>query len=236
VQHVLLLALGQVWLRKPDPAKPGEYLPEADSAAAASSRKESLQTLLKYTDAAEIPTRKAAILALAYWKGRDEAQAAVPMLIRKLEKDPELDVKMAAATALAQLAAPTDTAAVDALGEAMRDSDPHDVELVWNAAIALAQLNRPEAKDVVLRLLDRKELDGMQYYDRETDPKNPKMQPLSEFEKERILINTMLACKNYKQDEIQAAIKKLGAGDPSERVKQAAQEILEKQRNDKVRG
>src|SRR5205807_3228987 len=28
---------------------------------------------------------------------------------------------------------------IDALGRAMRDSDPHEVELVWNAAIALAQ-------------------------------------------------------------------------------------------------
>jgi hypothetical protein len=230
VQHVLLLALGQVWLRKPDPAKPGTYLPETDSPAAAKSRAEALAALLKYADAQDVGTRKAAVLALAYCKGRDEArESAVPLLIRKLQKDPELDVRMAAATALAQIASPTDTAAIDALGEAMRDSDPHDVELVWNAAIALAQLDRPEAKDVVLRLLDRKELDPMQYYDRETDPQNPKMQPLGELEKERILINAMLACKNYQQPEVQAAIRKLAASDPSERVKQAASEILDAQ-------
>jgi hypothetical protein len=230
VQHVLLLALGQVWLRKADPARPGEYLPEIDSPSAASARKLAMETLLKYADAPEIPTRKAATLALAYWRGREEAQAAIPRLIDKLQKDPELDVKMAAATALGQLATPTDTAAIDALGQAMRDSDPHNVELVWNAAIALAELNRPEAKDVILRLLDRKELDGMQYYDRETDPKNPKMQPLSEFEKERILINAMLAAQHYDEPDVQAAIASLAKSDPSERVKQAAQEILEKQK------
>jgi hypothetical protein len=232
VQHVLLLALGQVWLRKPDPERPGEYLPETDSPSAATARKRAIETILRYSDAQEIATRKAATLALAYWKGREEAQAAIPRLIEKLQKDPELDVKMAAATALGQLAEPTDTRAIDALGQAMRDSDPHEVELVWNAAIALAELNRPEAKDVVLRLLDRKELDGMQYYDRETDPKNPRMQPLSEFEKERILINAMLAARHFDQGDVQAAIAGLAASDPSERVKQAAQEILEKRRRE----
>jgi HEAT repeat protein len=230
VQPVLMLALGQVWMRKPDPTRPGAYLTETDSPAAAASRRQSLDALMRYADAPQAVTRKAAILALAYWKGREEPrQAAVPLLVRKLQKDPELDVRMAAATAVAQIASPTDTAAIDALGEAMRDSDPHDVELVWNAAIALAQLDRPEAKDVVLRLLDRKELDSMQYYDRETDPQNPKMQPLGELEKERILINAMLACKNYQQPEVQAAIRKLAASDSSERVKQAASEILEAQ-------
>jgi HEAT repeat protein len=229
VQSVLLLALGQVWLRRPDPAHPGQYLPEPASAEAAASRKLAIEELMKYADAPDAQTRKAAILGLAYEKGHEEAGAAVPLLVKKLQGDSELDVKMAAATALAQIAPPGDAAVVDALEQAMRDSDPRDAELVWNAAIALAQLNRPEAKDVVLRLLDRKELDGMQYYDRETDPKNPKMQPLSEQEKERILINTMLAAKSYQQQQVQAAIKDLADHDPSERVKQAALEILSEQ-------
>jgi hypothetical protein len=227
---VLLLALGQVWMRPHDPKKPDQLLPEKDTTQTAAARRHVLDTLLKYADDKAVSARKPAILALAYWKGREEAQAAIPLLINKLESDPELDVKISAATALAQIATPDNTAAIDALGRAMRDSDPHNAELVWNAAIALAQLNRPEAKDVVLRLLDRKELDTMQYYDRETDPKNPTMQPLSEQEKERFLINAMLAAKNYSDPDIQAAIKKLAASDPSERVKQAAMEILEKQK------
>ena len=230
VPHVLLLALGQVWMRQPDPARPGQYLADKDSPVVADARKRTLDALLKYADAPEINTRKAAILGLAYWKGREEARAAIPLLVGKLQKDPELDVKMSAATALGQLASGDDAAAVEALGEAMRNSDPHEVELVWNAAIALAQLNRPEAKDVVLRLLDRKELDTMQYYDRETDPKNPRMQGLSEFVKERILINAMIAAQHYAQPEVQAAIQKLSKDDPSDRVKQAAMEILEKQK------
>jgi hypothetical protein len=230
VQPVLLLALGQVWMRQPDPKNPGQYVAETDSDSAAHARKRALDALIKFADSPDVNSRKAALLALAYWKGRDEAQAAVPLLISKLQKDPELDVKMSAATALGPIASDKDAAAIDALAEAMRDSDPHDVELVWDAALSLAQLNRAEAKDVVLRLLDRKELDGMQYYDRETDPKNPKMQPLSEFEKERFLINAMIASQRYMQPEVQAAIKKLSLEDSSERVKQAAMEILEKQK------
>ena len=225
VQHVLLLALGQVWTRQSDPSKP-----EVDSTEASNARKRALESLMKFADAPDVSTRKAAILGLAYWKGRGESRVVIPLLVSRLQKDPELDVKMAAATALGPLASPDDTAAIDALGEAMRDSDPHDVELVWDAASSLAQLNRPEAKDVMLRLLDRRELDSMQYYDRETDPKNPRMQSLSDFEKERILINAMIACEQYKQPEVQAAISKLSKSDASERVKQAAMEILEKQK------
>ena len=228
VQNILLLALGQVWMRQPDPMKPGQFLTEVESPVAAEARKRLMDALLKFADSSEMGTRKAAILALAYWKGREEGQSAVPMLVSKLQKDPELDVKMAAATALGPLATAENAAAIEALGQAMRDSDPHDVELVWDAACSLAQLNRPEAKDVVLRLLDRKELDGMQYYDRETDPKNPKMQALSEFEKERILINAMIAAQRYTQPEVQAAIQNLAKSDSSERVKQAAMEIFEK--------
>ena len=230
VRQVLLLALGQVWMRQPNPAKPGEFLAVTESDSAANARKRVMDSLIRFVDSPDMPTRKAAILALAYWKGRDEAKAAIPLLISKLQKDSELDVKMSAATALGPLSSPGDTAAIDALGEAMRDSDPHDVELVWDAACSLAQLDRPEAKDIVLRLLDRKELDGMQYYDRETDPKNPRMQPLSEFEKERILINAMIAAQRYHQPEVQATIQKLSTSDSSERVKQAALEILQAQK------
>jgi len=228
VQNILLLALGQVWMRQPDPMKPGQFIAEKDSVDAAGSRKRVMDSLLRFADSPESSTRKAAILALAYWKGREEGQSAIPLLIGKLLKDPELDVKMSAATALGPLATEDNTAAIEALGEAMRNSDPHEIELVWDAACSLAQLNRPEAKDVILRLLDRKELDGMQYYDRETDPKNPKMQLLSEFEKERILINAMIAAQRYNQPEVQMAIQNLAKTDSSERVKQAAMEIFEK--------
>jgi quinolinate synthase len=56
------------------------------------------------------------------------------------------------------------------------------------------------------------------------------MQPLSEFEKERILINAMIAAQHYQQPEIQAAIASLAKSDSSERVKQAAQEIAERKK------
>jgi HEAT repeat protein len=228
VQEALLLALPQIWMRKPDAAHPGQYLAEADSPQAQKARKLAMDTLLKFADAQESAARKAAVLGLSYFKGQEEAESAIPILMKKLETDPEVDVRMSAAVALGQLAKPGDQRVLDALGTAMRDSDPHDVELVWNAAGALAQLGSLDAKDVVLRLLDRKELDQMQSYDRETDPKNPTMRALNEPEKQRILINVILACQNYAQPEVQAAIKRLAESDPSERVKQAAMEVMKR--------
>jgi hypothetical protein len=147
VQHILLLALGQVWMRQSDPAKSGQFLTEVDSPAAAGARKRTMEALLGFADQPDIGTRKAAILSLAYWKGREEARAAIPLLVSRLQKDPELDVKMAAATALGPLMADTDVAAIEALGEAMRDSDPHDIELVWDAACSLARKRRMSCFD-----------------------------------------------------------------------------------------
>ena len=82
----------------------------------------------------------------------------------------------------------------------------------------------------ILKLLDRSELSKLQYFDRETDPKNPSMRSLNEAEKQRILINTILACQNYTQPDVQAAIKRLSEFDPSERVKQAAMEVTGKKK------
>src|SRR5678816_1367013 len=76
VQHFVLLALGRVWQIDP---RQGEM----KSFAAEASREKVLETLLKYFDAgagkpggvtpADISARKAAILALAFWQGQDEA-------------------------------------------------------------------------------------------------------------------------------------------------------------------
>ena len=222
VQHFLLLALGRVWQVDPEQASSPMNSPEA-----AASRQEAMSTLLKYADADQVPTRKAALLALAYWAGRDEVKQAIPVLIRHLKEDPDVDVRMAAATALGPLASPDDQNVIEALNRAMRDSDPRDVELVWDAAGSLAQLNRPEAKDTILKLLDRKELAELRVYDRETDPKNPTFRPLSEQEQQRILINSMLCAKNLHLPEVQDRLKQITASDPSERVRAAGQEILQ---------
>ena len=125
VQHFVLLALGRVWQKNPNQ-------PPLTSPAAIESRQKVIATLLKYADAQELATRKAAVLATVYLAGYDETGAVIPKLIEKLDDPKEdLDVRISAATVLGPLADSSNHAVIDALHGAMRDSDSRDVELVW---------------------------------------------------------------------------------------------------------
>jgi hypothetical protein len=116
---------------------------------------------------------------------------------------------------------------IDALHAAMRDSDPHNRELVWSSALSLAQLNRSEVSDTILMLLSRDELAQLEVADREEDPKNPRFRKLNEKEIERILINTMLGARKLDVPAVQQQIRKLTETDKSARVRAAGQEILQ---------
>ena len=220
VQHFVLLALGRVWQR--DPSQPPMNSPDA-----VESRKAVVQTLLQHADAPQLPTRKAALLATVYLAGYDEAEQAIPKLLSKLnDSNEDVDVRIAAATALGPLAKPTDQRVIDALHGAMRDTDPRNIELVWSSALSLAQLGQADVSDTILLLLDRSELAQVKVLDREQDPRNPTFRTLSDKEIERILINTMLGARGLKVDAVQQQIRKVAQTDPSVRVRAAGQEIL----------
>ena len=220
VQHFVLLALGRVWQR--DPSQPPMTSPEA-----AGSRREVVDALLRYAAAPELATRKAAVLATVYLAGYEEADRAIPTLVAKLsDSNEDIDVRIAAATALGPLAKPGDARVIDALSTALRDGDPRNLELVWSSALSLAQLGQANVADTVLLLLDREELSQVKVLDREQDPRNPAFRNLSEKEIERILINTMLGARNLKVDAVQQRIRQVAQSDPSARVRAAGQEIL----------
>jgi len=229
VQHFVLLALGRVWQKDP---RQGEM----NSPAAEDSRQKVLETMLKYFDAgaanpngptaADIAARKAAILALAFWQGQDEARKAMQSLIRKLEsREEDLDVRMAAATTLGNIARPDDEQAVEALKQALNETDPQKAELVWNAASALARLGKEDAVPTMMKLLNRDELAKMQVYDRE-DPRRAGFRPLTDLEQQRFLANAMESAFNLKTPQIQAQLKKIADSDPSMRVRAMAVEVL----------
>ena len=105
-------------------------------------------------------------------------------------------------------------------------ADPRDQELVWSSALSLAQMDQPGVKDTILQLLDRSYLSTVQVYDREVDPKNPKMRPLSDQEQQRFLINTMIGAKNMKlSPEVQDKIRDITKNDPSPRVRAQGVEL-----------
>jgi hypothetical protein len=220
VRHFLLLALGRSWQLDQPGAKD-------DSSEAVEARKRAMATLLKYADSSVVSNEKAAILALAYWAGRDEVRDAFPMLIKKLrDESQDLDVRLAAATVLGPIAKPTDAEAIEALHFATRDTKPEDIELVWGASLSLAELGQTDVADTILMLLDRNELSKFQVLDRETDPKNPTFHALGDAEQQRILINTMIGAAKLDVPAVQDKLKWLRDNDPSPRVRAAAREVL----------
>jgi hypothetical protein len=221
VRHFLLLALGRVWqLDQPQGRD--------DSPAAVEARQRALSTLLKYADTGVMSNQKAAILALAYWSGREEVRQALPKLIGKVkDESQDLDVRLAAATVLGPISKPTDQDAIDALHFAMRDTNPANIELVWGSALSLAELGQKDVADTILMLLDRNELSKAKVLDRETDPKNPTYHLLSDQEQQRILINTMIGAAKLDVPAVQDRLKWLRDNDPSPRVRAAAREVLQ---------
>jgi hypothetical protein len=238
IQHFVLLALGRVW--QVDPRQP-----VMDSPDALAARKKIIDALIStnasrnraaYIDAMPIDsskdarkaaeaTRKAACLAIGYWAGRPEAKQTIPALIRKAKEDPEPDVRYAAITALGPIATKDDKEAVELLLWTMRNADRNHVEHVWAAAGSLAQMNVAEAKDVILMLLDRSQLKDLEYYDRESDPDNPRARKLGEEEQQRILINTMQCAVKLDVQEVNDKLKAIASSDPSPRVRAAAKEL-----------
>lgn len=220
VQHFVLLALARTWQRNPADAE--TIAPESSAA-----RAQAVQALLRYADAPQLPTRKAAVLATVYLAGQPEAATAIPMLVGKLTSSSEdLDVRIAAATALGPLGRPDDRTVVDALQTTLRDTDPRNLELVWSSALSLAQIGQEDVADTILLLLSREELANVKVYDRETDPKNPAFRALSEQEIERILINTMLGAHKLDSTQVKAQIRALAETDRSARVRASGKQIV----------
>jgi hypothetical protein len=220
VQHFLLLALGRCWQKSPG-------IGEESSADAAAARSTAMDTLLKFANDPQVSTRKAAILAMVYFAGQPDVSRAVPVIIAKL-RDPgeDLDVRISAATALGPIGSPNDSQIVEALHSGLADTDAHDVELVWSSALSLAELNQADVADTILKLLDRKELSQAEYFDRESDPKNPAFRKLSDQEQQRILINTMIGASKLQVPAVRERLKQLADNDPSPRVRAAGREIL----------
>jgi hypothetical protein len=174
-------------------------------------------------------------LAPAFWRGYEEADAALPVLAGKLKDMKEdLDVRLGAATTLGFIGNASNPPVVDALKGALREDDPRNSELVWMSAVALTELGLPDGEDTVMKLLDRKELSQLKYYDRETDPKNPAFRALGEQEQQRYLINAMEGIRVGMQTNPQvrlssailARLKEIAAKDPSQRVQWEAGEVL----------
>jgi hypothetical protein len=220
VQHFVLLAIGRVWQITPEQGK-------LESPVAKTARAEAMGILTQYASAKEVPTRKAAVIAPVYWKGYEEVEQALPGIVGKLNDPKEdLDVRMAAATVLGVVGKADDARVVEGLKQALRDDDPHDVELVWDAALSLAELGLADGQDTVLKLLDRKELAGLKIFDRESDPKDPVFRALSEEEQQRILINAMEGVKHLKSPVIIEKLKEIAEKDPSQRVRWQAKDVL----------
>jgi hypothetical protein len=221
IRQFLLLALGRTW--QIDPAQGPILTPQAETA-----RQRVVDALLASSRSTDLAERKAAILAMAYLSGYEQIRPALPALAAIVgDSSQDLDARLAAATVLGPAGRGDDPVVVEALLAAMRESDPRNAELVWSAALSLAQLNRLEAADTVLMLLDREQLAGLRVYDRQTDPENPAMRPLGDQEILRYLVNTIIGARKLDEPRVQARLRELRERDPSPRVRAAAAEVLD---------
>ena len=219
VQHFMLLALGPTWQKAPGQGP-------MDSPAAVESRNKTLATLSAFANKPELPTRKAAVLAMAYLAGWEQAKTRSRCCLKSWRMRRKtwmcawrprrcwvhLRIRM--------------TPTRSALRKTLRDTKPEDAELVWASALSLAQLNQPDSADTIMKLLDRNELAQMKYFDRESDPQHPVFRTLSEDEELRILINTMIGAKHLQVPEVQEKLADLAKNDPSPRVRAAGMQIL----------
>jgi hypothetical protein len=237
VQPALLLALGRVW--QIDPEKPDD-----DSVKAQESRAAAMTELCKFLNnnkPEQIENRKAAVSAMGYWAGRSEVNSALPLLeSRVADTNEDLDVRLVAATVLGPIgrammfpgntssttapSLPADPGILAALGAGLSESRPEEIELSWQSALSLAELDRTDVADTILMLLDRKSLAGKQVLDREADPQV--FRPLTDLEQQRYLINTMIGVRNYPVAAVRQKIQSISDNDPSERVRVEAQETL----------
>jgi hypothetical protein len=254
IRHFLLLALGRVWQN--DPTQPpmnsepaaasrrrvletlSDYSSAGDARVAAVKAEHArwiaqgrkvgeAEQKQERLNPGEIATRKAALLATVYLAGRPEVRQALPLLVAKLAAPAEdVDVRIAAATALGPVASPDDREVIDALHSAIRNAGEYEAELGWSAALSLAQLGQADVAPTILKLLNRGELAETRYYDRESDPDNPAFRPLNDQEQQRILINTMIGARRLAVPEVQDQLRKLAESDPSPRVRAAGRELL----------
>lgn len=95
-------------------------------------------------------TRMMALMALAEMKDIAEARAKLPEVLPLLQ-DKDTAVAIVACAAVASLAEPGDAVAVSALADLLEA----DRELQWNAAMALARLDSPRGRMVLMNMLDR---------------------------------------------------------------------------------
>jgi hypothetical protein len=220
IRQFLLLALGRTWQIDPSQGP-------IDTPQAAEARQRAVQALLESARSTDLPERKAAILAIAYMAGSEQVRAAIEPLVEILaDSGQDLDVRLAAATVLGPIGDRHDSRVIDALTQAMRETDPRYAELVWSAALSLAQLGQMQVSDTILMLLDREELAKLRVYDRETDPQNPVFRPLREQEVLRYLVNTVIGASKLDEPRVQARLRELSQSDPSARVRAAAMDVL----------
>lgn len=177
--------------------------------------------------------RQYAAEALAMLKSVPDARAAVPELCAVVENPGEpKEVRMVAAVSVSCLAPRTDPAAVAALRTAYYSDD---LELKWNAALALARLGDASARSLLQEMLHR------EYWEREnlveftTDKAQTYQRKLTPVEVGGNLAATIDAAANLGLPELNELIGRL-QDDPWPQVRQrAAAAVGEQAHNNKDR-
>ncbi|KKL12084.1 hypothetical protein LCGC14_2539310 [marine sediment metagenome] len=168
--------------------------------------KQFVEPLLDAMAGEEGDTLVAIIQALGLLK--DEKSG--PHLYNYLD-NPNSKVRLSAVIALGNIG---DPASAEALKRALRDSE---VNVVWDASVALAKIGRRDGKSVLLRLLDRSYLS--------------KFTEIDADEQSKILITAIKAATLISDTDFIAAIRGLSKNDHNTEVRAAAMKALAQKAN-----
>ncbi len=178
-----------------------------------------LDVLLDHADSSHPQVRHAVVVALRQWHDPVEARGAIDHLLKMLS-DENIEIRGFAASALGQFADRGDRRVIDALIEAMDQTQPREV--AWDIAIALAKLGEPKGSRIVAGLLlDRGELAQLV-----AEGGRGPNDTLPLAEQDRIMVYTLTAVSAMTDEQIWSKIGKIAATDTNSYVRTAAKAQL----------
>lgn len=133
-------------------------------------------------------------------------KGSTPLIAKQLENQ-DSSIRVMSAYVLGALADPR---SIPSLQAHLSDDS---AEVTWNSAIALSRMNDASGADILMKLLDRKYLNGFQQ--------------ITEERKEEVMVNAIKAARKLNNTQLNDRIRALSTSDSDPKVRDAALKALQ---------